>query len=164
MTTGAISKKIKLDRIDRKILCDLQDNGRMTNVELADRAGISAPPCLRRVRALEDHNLILGYHADLNKSKLGYGVETFTTVKLKDQSDSDLRSFEAKIMDCDQVREIFRISGDYDYMLRIVATDWEGYQAFLNDNLTMIENIASIKTALTVKPIKSKPGIPIDLN
>lgn len=161
MSTGAVIKKIKLDKIDRKILCDLQDNGRMTNVELADRAGISAPPCLRRVRALEDNKIILGYHANLNKPKLGYGIEAFTTVRLKDQSEADLRHFEKELIECENVREMFIISGDYDYMLRVVASDWEDYQDFINERLTKVDNIASIKTALTVKTVKYQPGIPL---
>ena len=163
MTTGAVAKKIKLDKIDRKILSDLQDNGRMTNVELADRSGISAPPCLRRVRALEDNKIILGYHANLNGPKLGFGVECFTTVRLKDQSESDLRAFEKTMAACDNVREIYIISGDYDYMLRVVAADWEDYQNFLSEKLTKIANVSSVKSSITVKTIKYQPGVPLSV-
>src|SRR5918996_523099 len=87
-------RRIKLDKVDRRILRDLQDNGRMTNVELAERAGISAPPCLRRVRALEEAEVIKGYHADLNASALGYHVTVFAHVGLSSQAEHDLKAFE----------------------------------------------------------------------
>lgn len=161
MTTGVVQKKVKLDKIDRKILIDLQDDGRMTNVELADRAGISAPPCLRRVRALEDNKLILGYHANLNAQKLGFGVMAFTTIRLANQGDADQKAFEAAITKWDNVREAYLISGDYDYMLRIVARDWEEYQTFLTEKLTKLANVASVRTSLTMKTAKYKPGVPL---
>ena len=130
MTTGSISKskKMKLDKIDRKILTDLQANGRMTNVDLANNAGISAPPCLRRVRALEDNQVIKGYYARLNGSKLGYTVTAFVSVRLDKQNDTDIKVFESKIQSMDNIREAYVISGDYDFMLRVVAKDWEDYQ------------------------------------
>lgn len=164
MTTAAVSKKLKLDKIDRKILKDLQSNGRMTNVDLADRAGISAPPCLRRVRALEDNHLIQGYFAHLNSKKLGYGVTSFATIRLKDQDETSLKVFEAAIMEWDNVREAYMISGDYDFMLRIVARDWEEYQDFLTDKITKIPNVASVRSAMKVKTSKYQPGVPIDTN
>lgn len=163
MTTGAVSKKIKLDKIDKRILSDLQGHGRMTNVELANNAGISAPPCLRRVRALEDNKLILGYHANLNAAKLGFGVESFATVRLKDQGENDQRAFEKKIQGCENIREAHIISGDYDYMLRVVAIDWEDYQKFLTEKLTKIPNVASVRSAITVKTIKYQPGVPLSV-
>jgi len=163
MSTAAISKKIKLDKIDRKILSDLQGSGRMTNVELADRAGISAPPCLRRVRALEDNNVIHGYFAHLNEKKLGFGVTAFTTVRLKEQNDEDMMRFEEEIMKSDNIREAYVISGDYDYMLRIVARDWEEYQEFLTSQLTKMPNVASARSAVKVKTAKFQPGVPIEL-
>lgn len=161
MTTGSHVKKIKLDKIDRRILTDLQTHGRMTNVDLANNAGISAPPCLRRVRALEDNKLILGYHANLNAQKLGFGVESFATVRLNNQGEADQKAFEKKIVDCDNVREVHIISGDYDYMLRVVAVDWEDYQNFLTEKLTKIANVASVRSAITVKTIKYQPGVPL---
>lgn len=161
MTTGSVSKKIKLDKIDRKILDDLQTNGRMTNVELADRAGISAPPCLRRVRALEDNKVILGYNAHLNAPKLGYGVTSFATIKLNKQGEADLKEFEKKIAEWDNIREAYLISGDYDFLLRVVAEDWEGYQNFLTEQLTTLPNVASVRSSLTVKTVKYQPGVPL---
>ena len=89
-----MANKVKLDGVDRKILKDLQNDGRMTNVELAKRIGISAPPCLRRVRALEDNRVIRGYHADVNPEALGYSVMVFAFVGLISQAENDLQEFE----------------------------------------------------------------------
>lgn len=164
MSTAAIQKKLKLDKIDRKILSDLQASGRMTNVELADRAGISAPPCLRRVRALEDNQIIQGYFAHLNEKKLGFGVTAFVTIRLKEQNDDDMVEFEKQIMGNENVREAYIISGDYDFLLKVVAKDWEEYQDFLSNKLTRIANVASVRTSLKVKTSKYQPGVPIDLD
>lgn len=164
MTTGAVQKKVKLDKIDRKILSDLQTDGRMTNVDLASRAGISAPPCLRRVRALEDNKIVLGYHANLNAPKLGFGVTSFASVRLKDQNDDDQAAFEQTVCQWDNVREMYMISGDYDYLLRVVAMDWEDYQRFLTEKLTKIKNVASVRSSLTIKSCKYQPGVPLSID
>jgi DNA-binding Lrp family transcriptional regulator len=163
MTTASTSsKKFKLDKIDRRILHDLQTNGRMTNVELANNAGISAPPCLRRVRALEDNEVIKGYFARLNGSKLGYTVTAFVSVRLKNQNDSDLKAFENDIQSMDNIREAYIISGDFDLLLRVVAKDWEDYQDFLSNKLTTMNNVESVRTSMKVKIAKFEPGFPID--
>ncbi|PCH99983.1 MAG: ArsR family transcriptional regulator [Alphaproteobacteria bacterium] len=164
MSTGAVQKKVKLDKIDRKILNDLQNNGRTTNVSLANNAGISAPPCLRRVRALEESKIIIGYHANLNAPKLGYGVTSFATVRLKNQGEADQLAFEKAIAKWDVVREAYGIAGDYDYMLRVVAKDWEDYQSFMSDKLLKISNVASVRSAMTMKTCKYTPGVPLDID
>ena len=123
MPTGATQRKIKLDKIDRKILTDLQSIGRMTNVELANNAGISAPPCLRRMQTSEENEVIKGYYAHLNGSKLGYTVTAFVNVSLKHQNDTDVKAFEKTIQDMDNIREAYVISGDYDFLLIVVAKD-----------------------------------------
>jgi len=155
--------KVKLDRIDRKILNDLQEKGRMTNVELAERAGISAPPCLRRVRALEEAGVIRGYHADVDPASLGYGVSVFAHVGLANQSESDQRKFEELVKGWPLVRECHLVSGDSDYILKIVAEDWGAYQNFLTQHLSAAPNISNIKSALGVRVAKFKPGVPVDL-
>ena len=101
----AADVKIKLDDVDRRILSDLQTDGRMTNVELAKRAGISAPPCLRRVRVLEDGGIIRGYHADIDADALGYSVNVFAFVGLTSQAEADLQEFEDRVRAWPQVRE-----------------------------------------------------------
>jgi DNA-binding Lrp family transcriptional regulator len=155
--------KVKLDRIDRKILNDLQEKGRMTNVELAERAGISAPPCLRRVRALEEAGVIRGYHADVDPASLGYGVSVFAHVGLANQSESDQRKFEELVKAWPLVRECHLVSGDSDYILKIVAEDWGAYQNFLTQHLSAAPNISNIKSALGVRVAKYKSGVPVDL-
>jgi DNA-binding Lrp family transcriptional regulator len=154
--------KVKLDRIDRKILSDLQENGRMTNVDLASRAGISAPPCLRRVRALEEAGVIKGYHADLDANSLGYGVTVFAQVGLSSQSETDLKKFEELIRSWPMVRECHLVSGESDYIIKIVAQDWDAYQKFLTTHLTTAPNINHVKSALGVRVAKYKPGVPVD--
>jgi len=154
--------KVKLDRIDRKILNDLQERGRITNVELAKRAGISAPPCLRRVRALEDAGVIRGYHADVDPIFLGYGVSVFAQVGLSSQSEVDLRKFEELVNTWSLVLECYMVSGEADYILKIVAENWDSYQKFLTNHLMAAPNVSHIKSALGIRVAKYKPGIMID--
>lgn len=154
--------KVKLDRIDRKILNDLQENGRMTNVQLAERAGISAPPCLRRVRALEEAGVIRGYHADIDPSALGYSISVWAQVGLTSQSEGDLKKFEELVKTWPLVRECYLVSGEADYILRIVAADWDAYQKFLTQYLTAAPNVSHVKSALGVRVAKHKPGVPVD--
>lgn len=149
------------DAIDLQILNDLQTDGRLTNVELARRAGISAPPCLRRVRSLEESGVIRGYHADINPNSLGYGVAAFAQVGLLSQSENDLRTFAEKVESWPLVRECFMVAGDIDFVLKIVARNWDEYQRFLSTELTAAPNVKNVKSKLVVKTTKNLPGIPI---
>ena len=155
-------RRVKLDRIDRRILHDLQADGRMTNVELARRAGISAPPCLRRVRALEKAGLIKGYHAEVNAEALGFAVTIFAQVGLSSQAEADLKSFEALMASYPEVRECHMLAGEADFLLRIVATDWDAYQRFLTTRLTPAPNVSHVKSALAIRTSKAEPGVPIE--
>ena len=155
-------RRVKLDRIDRRILHDLQADGRMTNVELARRAGISAPPCLRRVRALEKAGLIKGYHAEVNAEAMGFAVTIFAQVGLSSQAEPDLKAFEALMASYPEVRECHMLAGEADFLLRIVATDWDAYQRFLTTRLTPAPNVSHVKSALAIRTSKSEPGVPID--
>ena len=157
-------KRIKLDKIDRKILRDLQNDGRMTNVDLAKRAGISAPPCLRRVRALEDSGIIKSYHANIDPASVGFGITVFAQVKLTSQAEPDLKTFEQQCEDWPMVRECHMLSGETDFLMRIVAKDWDSYQTFLTDKLTAAENVTSVKTMPLVRTSKYQPGVPIDVS
>ena len=155
-------KHVKLDRIDLRILRELQKDGRMTNVELAERAGISAPPCLRRVRALEEAGYIRGYHADVAAEKLGYGITIFTQVSLTNHAESDLQDF-AKLADSwPMVRECYMMTGDADFIIRIVAEDWASFQHFLTHQLAAAPNVAHVKSAPAMQRTKFEPGVPID--
>jgi DNA-binding Lrp family transcriptional regulator len=157
-------KRSKLDRIDRKILSTLQEDGRITNVDLAKKAGISAPPCLRRVRALEESGFIRSYHAFLDPGKLGYGITVFAHVALASHNDVDLKKFEAKIAGWPHVREAHLLSGETDILLKVVARDWEAYQHFLTSELLVTENIASVRSSIAIRTAKLEPGVPISDN
>ncbi len=155
-------RRVKLDRTDRHILSDLQTNGRMTNVELARRAGISAPPCLRRIRALEEVGYIRGYHAEVNAAALGFGITVFAQVGLDSQAEADLKAFEELVEGWPEVRECHMLAGEVDFMLKIVAEDWDAYQRFLTSRLVAAPNVAHVKSALAIRASKWLPGVPID--
>jgi len=157
-------RRIKLDKIDRRILRDLQATGRMTNVDLAKRAGISAPPCLRRVRALEESGFIRGYHADINPEALGYGVTVFAQVGLSSQAEPDLKAFEALTTSWPEVREAYMLAGETDFLLKIVATDWDSYQRFLTTKLTAAPTVAHVRSSLAIRTSKYEPGVPIEVD
>jgi DNA-binding Lrp family transcriptional regulator len=156
-----MADKVKLDPVDRQILQDLQDDGRMTNVNLARRAGISAPPCLRRVRVLEDAGIIRGYHADIDPDALGYSVLVFAFVGLTSQAEADLQDFERLVSSWPQVRECHMLMGETDFLLKIVAHDWDDFQKFLTSHLTPAKNVSHVKTALAIRSAKQLPGVPV---
>lgn len=150
----------KLDEIDRKILSELQADGRMTNVELASRVGISAPPCLRRVRTLEEAGYIRGYHADVNPRELGFEVHVFAMVGLNSQAEADLSAFEKRCRDWPLVRECHMLNGEIDFILKCVAPDLSSFQNFLTEELLRANNVASVKTSLVIRCAKDEPGVP----
>ena len=156
--------QVKLDRIDRRILRDLQEAGRVTNVELARRAGISAPPCLRRVRALEEAGYIHGYHADIDPEMLGFGVLIFAQVGLVSQAEADLIAFEKLVEGWPEVRECHMLAGETDFLLKIVAHDWDTYNRFLTSQLTAAPNVSNVKSALAIRRSKQEAGVPIDVD
>ncbi len=153
----------KLDPIDRKILAELQTDGRMTNVELARRVGISAPPCLRRVRTLEEAGYIRGYHADVDPRVLGFEVQVFAMVGLQRQSEANLTAFEARCRAWPLVRECHMLNGEVDFILKCVAPDLSSFQRFLTGELTAADNVASVKTSLVIRGAKDEPGVPFDV-
>ena len=155
-------RRSKLDKIDRRILRDLQADGRMTNVELAHRAGISAPPCLRRVRALEEAGFIHGYHAKINPEALGFGVTVFALVGLASQAEADLTAFEGLVASWPEVREAHMLAGETDFLLKVVAADWDAYQRFLTTKLTAAPNVTQVRSALGIRASKFEPGVPIE--
>ncbi|RMD49846.1 MAG: Lrp/AsnC family transcriptional regulator [Alphaproteobacteria bacterium] len=153
----------KLDAIDRRILAELQADGRITNVELARRVGISAPPCLRRVRALEEAGYIRGYHADVDARKLGFEVQVFAMVGLHSQAEADLRAFEERCRAWPLVRECHMLNGEIDFILKCVAPDLSTFQSFLTEELTAAENVAHVKTSLVIRCAKDEPGVPFEV-
>ena len=153
----------KLDEIDRKILAELQADGRMTNVELARRVGISAPPCLRRVRTLEEQGYIRDYHAKVNPRELGFEVAVFAMVGLNNQSEAALSAFEARCKGWPLVRECHMLNGEIDFILKCVAPDLSSFQTFLTEELTAAANVASVKTSLVIRCAKDQPGVPFEV-
>lgn len=151
-----------LDAIDRRLLAELQDEGRVTNVELAQRVGLTAPPCLRRVRAREDAGVIKGYHAELDASKLGFAITVFALVSLKSQAEESLRQFEEHMRTLAEVRECHMLNGEIDFILKIVSRDLQSFQEFLTSKLTPAPNVASVKTSLTIRTAKQVPGVPLE--
>jgi DNA-binding Lrp family transcriptional regulator len=152
---------IELDAIDWRIIKELQADGRMTNIALANKIGLSAPPCLRRVRTLEEAGLISGYTALVDEAMLGYALTAFAMVRLHNQAESDLRAFENHILSWPLVREAYMLSGESDFMLKCIARDLPGFQSFVLDELTAAPNVASVKTYLTIRRAKREPGVPV---
>ncbi|MEY2943705.1 MAG: Leucineresponsive regulatory protein [Pseudomonadota bacterium] len=150
-----------IDAIDLHLLGLLQDEGRVTNVELAQRVGLTAPPCLRRVRSLEEEGVIRGYHAELDGAKLGFAITVFALVSLKSQAEEALRGFEEHVRALPEVRECHMLNGEIDFILKIVSRDLQTFQEFLTSKLTPAPNVASVKTSLTIRTSKHVPGVPL---
>ena len=150
-----------LDATDWKILRELQAEGRITNVELAARVGLSPPPCLRRVQALERAGIIASYRAVLDAAKLGFGVVVFAHIGLKSQAEAELRSFEALVAAWPLVREAYAVAGEADFILKIVAEDLAGLQDFVIGTITAADNVESVKTTFILLIVKYQPGLPL---
>ena len=146
--------RAELDSIDMKILRELQREGRITNVELSERVGISAPPCLRRVRKLEEAGIIRGYRAMLDSPALGYDLVAFCLVGLQHQSDANLKRFAARTEAWPLVRAAWTVSGETDFLLHCVAKNLTQFQDFVIEELTATENVDTVRTMLTIRQVK----------
>lgn len=153
--------KADLDAIDWKILRELQQDGRMTNVELSQRVGISAPPCLRRVRRLEESGIIRGYRALLDAPSLGMEVVAFCLVGLKHQAETELKAFAERTRNWPIVREAWMVSGESDFLLHCVTSDIGTFQTFVIEDLTSSPNVDTIRTALTIRKVKDEVPVRI---
>lgn len=153
--------RARLDATDWRILKELMADARLTNVTLAQRIGLSPAPCLRRVRALEEAGIIRGYRATIDAARAGYELTGFAFVRLNAQTEADLRAFENLVLTWPEVREAYMLSGDIDYILRCVAADLPSFQMFVLETLTAAPNVASVKTALTIRRAKDEPGVPM---
>jgi DNA-binding Lrp family transcriptional regulator len=154
--------RAELDEIDIKILRELQNEGRITNVELSERVGISAPPCLRRLRKLEQAGIVEGYRALLNAPSLGYDLVAFCMIGLSQQSEVHLRAFAEKTLQWPIVRQSWMVSGESDYLLHCVATDLTRFQDFVIEELTAADNVDTVRTMLTIRQVKNEG--PVDLS
>tara|TARA_R110000787_G_scaffold171013_1_gene283684 strand:+ start:202 stop:693 length:492 start_codon:yes stop_codon:yes gene_type:complete len=152
---------LTLDDVDRAILRLLQQDGRISNVDLSHAVGLTAPPCLRRVKALEERGFITSYHAAINGPALGYTITVFAMVSLKSQAEADLKAFEEHVASLPEVRECHMLNGEIDFMLKVVARDLQSFQQFLTAHLTSAPNVASVKTSLTIRTSKNEIGYPI---
>ena len=150
----------ELDAIDHRILAELQRDGRMTNVELARRVEITAPPCLRRVRRLEEAGVIRGYHADTDPQRLGWEVVFFAVVGLESQKEAVLSAFEAMVAEWPEVRECHMIRGGGDFLLRLVARD-TAHENQLTQRLTSAANVTKVQTFQTIRTSRNLAGVPL---
>ena len=155
--------RARLDATDWRILKELQANGRISNVDLASKVGISPPPCLRRVRALEQAGMIAGYFAQLDEKTVGFEVIAFAMVGLHSQAEADLIAFEQRVRGSPIVRDCYMLSGEIDFMLKCVAPDLTAFQDFIIHELTAAPNVASVKTSLVIRASKHDPGVPIEI-
>ena len=153
--------EIQLDAFDRRIIQQLQRNGRISNVDLAKAVGLSPSPCLRRVRDLEDAGIIDRYVAILNQGSAGFSLSVFVQVTLERQVETALETFERIIAERPEVMEAYLMTGDSDYLLRIVVPDVSDYEVFLKDHLTRIPGVASIKSSFALNRVKYETALPL---
>lgn len=162
-----MSEKLRhapLDAIDRKILTLLQENARLANVDLAESVGLSPSPCLRRVRELEESGVIRRYVTLLDPVPIGLPVSVFVNVTLERQVEHALEHFEAAILDRPEVMECYLMTGDSDYLLRVVTADLAAYERFLMDHLTRVPGVASIKSSFALKQVKYRTALPLEVS
>jgi Lrp/AsnC family leucine-responsive transcriptional regulator len=153
--------KFSLNKIDLKILSHLQNNARLTNVELSEHIHLSQSPCLRRVRNMESSRIIKGYVALVDQNAVGLPVSVFVNVRLEKQIERALEKFEETVQDWSEVMECYLMTGDSDYLLRVVASDLAAYERFLMDKLTCVPGVASINSSFALKQVTYKTALPI---
>lgn len=156
--------KIDLDAIDRRLLDALQENGRLAVTDLAEQVGLTASPCLRRLKNLEQNGVIRGYAALVDQDKVGLPVSVFVSVKLEMQREEALEAFERAVRDCPEVVECYLMTGPRDYLLRVVASDLSAYERFLKETLTRVEGVASIESSFALAQVKHANALPIAPN
>ena len=153
--------RLKLDALDRKILRELQDNARISNVDLARAVGLSPSPCLRRVRELEDAGLVRRYVTLLDPAALGLGVSVLVQVSLDRQAEANLEAFESAVLNRPEVMECYLMTGDADYMLRVVVPDIAAFERFLFEHLTRVPGVANLRSSFALKQVKYTTALPI---
>lgn len=151
-----------VDDIDRRILQQLQREGRMTNHELAERVGLSPSPCLRRVRQLEADGVISGYVAVIDPEALGLNVTAFVRVRLKEQGDRHLSEFEAAIRDIPEVLDCYLMTGEADYQLRVLVGSLKEFEDLLRHKLTTLSVVAQVTTSFALRPVIQRTALPLD--
>ena len=160
-SSGSASPRKPLDEIDRQILRELQANARISNAQLADHVGLSAAPCLRRVNALEESGVIRRHVTLLDPAAVNLAVTVFVQITLDLQLENRLDAFEKAILRRPEVMECYLMTGDSDYLLRVVVPDVAAYERFLKDSLTRIEAVAAIKSSFALKQVKYSTALPV---
>jgi len=151
---------MKLDAIDKRILAEIQADGRITNQQLAERAGLSPSPCLRRVRMLEQEGIIKGYVGLVDPEALGLSVTAFVRIRLNGQDDRHLAAFEEKISSFPEVMECYLMTGESDYQLRIVVPSLAGFEDFLRQKLTTVPGISQVTSSCALRPVVYRTALP----
>jgi len=151
----------RIDDFDRKILAAIQEDCRITTQDLAKRAGLSASPCARRIRLLEDAGIIKGYKAVIDQKKVGLPISAFASIKLERQREEDLERFSQAVQRWPEVIDCYLMTGQRDYLMRIVARDLEAYEQFLKEKLTRLDGIASIETSFALGQVKHSEALPL---
>ena len=152
---------MSLDAIDRRLLAALQDNGRLSATELAEKVGLTTSPCLRRIRNLEEAGVIQGYSTVIDQTKVGLPVSVFVSIKLERQREDTMLRFEEAIRRSPEVVECYLMTGTRDYLLRVVARDLTGYERFLKQTLTRLDGVASIESSFALAQVKHSSALPI---
>lgn len=150
-----------IDDIDKKILDVLQENGRITNLHLSNLIGLSPAPTLERVRKLEKAKILKSYHAEVDANKLGYGLNVTIQVTLSRQIENAMQKFSSQIQQIDEVMECVQVTGDYDYLLRVIVRDVQGLDQLINHKLSRIEVIGQLKSSVILSTVKSTKKIPL---
>ena len=149
-----------MDAIDRQILWVLQQDGRISNQDLADRVGLSPSPCLRRVRRLEDDGILTGYVAMVDQERYGLPINVFVSISLSSQTDAALKAFEAAVTRLDEVMECYLMTGTRDYLLRVVCDGLKSYERFTREQLTNLPGIRSIESSFALSQVKMRSTLP----
>jgi DNA-binding Lrp family transcriptional regulator len=152
----------RLDALDRKLLAALQTDGRATNVELSARVHLSAPQCFRRVRALEEGGVIRGYRAQVPPEALGLGVTAYVSLNIDGEQFGRVREIETSIRDFAQILECHTVSGDYDYLLKVVARDLKSLSQFLTDQLMQVKGVDDVRSMICLEEVKASAPLPVD--
>jgi Lrp/AsnC family leucine-responsive transcriptional regulator len=150
-----------MDNLDRKIIRELQANGRLSNHDLAERIGLSPSPCLRRVRRLEEDGIITGYTAEIDQAKCGIPINVFVTIKMKESSREAMRAFERGIEQYDEILECYLMTGNHDYSLHVVSESLQTYERFMREKLTRLPGMASIDSAFAYGRVKARSVYPL---
>lgn len=145
-----------MDKIDHKILRELQTDARLSHQELGERVGLSPSPCARRIKKLEQDGIIEGYTARINEEKMGFGVTVFVSVRLDKQIDRQLEDFERNVRTYSEIVDCWLMTGSFDYLLRIAVADLNEFETFLTGRLTKIPGVASMESSIPIRRVKGQ--------